>query len=326
MSKSYLNVASRVFNRPLLLEPSYARVFMSALAPRLNIGSLTDFSGDVDMAAEIKSALDSEGLGTRGEAETRHYKLVDGVAVIAVAGSLVHKLGGLKPYSGMTGYDCIVELHRMACADSQVKGVLLDMDSPGGEVAGCFDAARKLRQQAEETGKPLWACCYDLNASAAMALASAASRRLITQTGSAGSVGVVMGHTSYEKLLENEGIKVTLIHSGAHKVDGNPYEDLSPEVLSEFQEESHGLRQDFAELVSSHLGMSVDEVLATEAKMYRGQEAVDIGFADEVINGNDALTVFSQFLCASQAKFGRPPEIDDDAIKALTTPHPCSLR
>src|SRR5690606_39452839 len=57
-----------------------------------------------------------------------------------------------------------------------------------------------------------------------------------------GSVGVVMAHASYEDYLEQEGIKVTLIHSGAHKTDGNPYEDLPGEVLERFQADTDTLR------------------------------------------------------------------------------------
>lgn len=291
--KNYPQIAARVLNTPLLLEPSYARVFFSALASRLNITELADAEGHILTGEKIRMSAASFSPSRDTE---RPYEVVNGAAVIPVSGTLVHKLGRLNTYSGMTGYDGIIGLASMALNDSEVKGVMLDNETPGGEVAGCFDASRQLRQMADAAGKPLWALCYDMNCSAGMALASAAHRRLITQTGVAGSVGVVMAHQDVSKLYDEAGVKVTLIHSGAHKVDGNPYEALPKTVLEQFQQNSDQLRREFAQIVSDHTGLSLDAVLATEAAVYRGQAAIDVGFADELVNGHDAIPMFTQHL------------------------------
>ncbi|MFK8550275.1 S49 family peptidase, partial [Escherichia coli] len=87
--------------------------------------------------------------------------------------------------------------------------VLLDIDSPGGQAAGAFDCADmiyRLRQQ-----KPVWALCNDTACSAAMLLASACSRRLVTQTSRIGSIGVMMSHVSYAGHLAQAGVDITLI-------------------------------------------------------------------------------------------------------------------
>lgn len=294
----FAHIASRVLNTPLLLEPAYARVFFSALASRLNISEISDAEGQVAMGQKLRidgRTYSKTRTNAYGEQEVL-FQVVDSVALLEVKGTLVHKHGYLKPYSGMTGYDGIIARAAMMLAEPDVKGVLMDMHTPGGEVAGCFDTTDRLRQMAAKAGKPIWSLCYDMTASAGMALASAGTRRLITQTGVAGSVGVVMAHASYEEHLKQEGIKVTLIHSGAHKVEGNPYEDLPAEVLARFQGDTHALRQQFAELVARNLGIGVDAVLATEAACYRGQEAIDIGFADQMVNGHEALAEFSEHL------------------------------
>lgn len=294
----FAHIASRVLNTPLLLEPAYARVFFSALASRLNISEINDAEGQVAMGQKLRvdgRTFNKTRINAWGEEEVL-FQVVDSVALLDVKGTLVHKHGYLKPYSGMTGYDGIINRAAMMLAEPDVKGILMDSHTPGGEVAGCFDTADRLRQMADQAGKPIWSLCYDMTASAGMALASAGTRRLITQTGIAGSVGVVMAHASYEEQLKQEGIKVTLIHSGAHKVEGNPYEDLPEEVLARFQSDTHALRQQFAELVARNLGMSVEAVLATEAACYRGQEAIDIGFADQLVNGHEALAEFSEHL------------------------------
>ncbi len=163
-----------------------------------------------------------------GKRPARVYRVVNGIAVLPVTGTLVHRLGGMRPFSGMTGYDGIVACLQQAMADSQVRGILLDIDSPGGQAAGAFDCADmiyRLRQQ-----KPVWALCNDTACSAAMLLASACSRRLVTQTSRIGSIGVMMSHVSYAGHLAQAGVDITLIYSGAHKVDGNQFEALPAEV------------------------------------------------------------------------------------------------
>ncbi len=287
------HIASRVLNKPLLLEPGYARTFFSALAPRIGITELHDASGEILTGEKMRI---SAGSFNSQRDRDRPYEVVNGVAVIPVSGSLVHKFGHLRPYSGMTGYDGIIARAAQALADPEVKGILADYDTPGGEVSGCFDTARKLREMADAAGKPFWSLCYDMACSAGMALSSAAHRRLITATGIAGSVGVVMAHVSYEDFLKEEGITVTLIHSGAQKVDGNPYAALPVEVLGRFQTETDALRREFAQIVATHTGMSLDAVLATEAATYRGQAAIDVGFAHELINGIDAVSHFADHL------------------------------
>ncbi|MCV6588224.1 MAG: S49 family peptidase [Marinobacterium sp.] len=299
--KQFPQIAARVLNTPLLLEPAYARVFFSALASRLGISSLADADGQIGVGESLRTLAESY---TRTRTDANGYKEIvyqvqRSVAVVPVQGTLVHKSGRLNPYSGMTGYDGILQRTAAALADPKVKAVLLDLNTPGGEVSGCFDTARTLRKMADQAGKPLWAIAFDMNCSAGMALASAAHRRLITSTGNAGSVGVVMAHANYQQQLEDAGVDVTLIHSGAHKVDGNPYGALPPEVLERFQTETDALRTEFAQLIADHTRLNIDAVLATEAAVFRGQAAVEVGFADELVNGNEVIEIFSDHLSST---------------------------
>jgi ClpP class serine protease len=287
------NILSRATNTPLLLEPGYARTFFGALAARAGIERLYDANGEIHDREKLRIGAESY---TPSRGRDRPYTVDRGVAVIPVTGTLVNKYGYMKPYSGMTGYDGILKRAAEAFADPEVKGVLLDNDTPGGEVAGCFDCVRSLRTMQINSGKPLWALAYDMNASAGMALASAANRRLITASGYAGSIGVVMAHGSYARQLEKQGIEVTLIYAGKHKADGNPYQSLPDDVYQTLLSSLEQLRTEFAQLVATHIGISVEQVLATEAQMYRGSDAITAGLADEVVNGNDAARIFADHL------------------------------
>ncbi len=85
------------------------------------------------------------------------------------------------------------------------------------------------------TDAGLWALANDMNCSAGQLLASAASRRLVTQTARTGSIGVMMAHSNYGAALEKQGVEITLIYSGSHKVDGNPYSHLPGDVRETLQ-------------------------------------------------------------------------------------------
>lgn len=153
---------------------------------------------------------------------------MNGIAVLPVSGTLVSRTRALQPYSGMTGYNGIIARLQQAASDPMVDGILLDMDTPGGMVAGAFDCADIIARVRDI--KPVWALANDMNCSAGQLLASAASRRLVTQTARTGSIGVMMAHSNYGAVLEKQGVEITLIYSGSHKVDGNPYSHLPDDV------------------------------------------------------------------------------------------------
>lgn len=290
------HIASMAFNEPLMLEPAYARVFFCALAGQLGITRLTDTVSGATLGAEqIAEPLalfgDDEEVGPR---TARSYQITNGIAVLPVSGTLVSKTRSLQPYSGMTGYNGIIARLQQAMSDPGVDGILLDMDTPGGMVAGAFDCADIIARMRDI--KPIWALANDMNCSAGQLIASAASRRLVTQTARTGSIGVMMAHSNYGAALKTQGVEVTLIYSGDHKVDGNPYEKLPKDVRDDFQTRIDATRRMFAEKVAAYTGMSVQSVLDTEAAVFSGQESVDAGLAEELVNNTDALNVMRESL------------------------------
>lgn len=290
------HIASMAFNEPLMLEPAYARVFFCALAGQLGITRLTDSASGVSLGAEqIAEPLalfgDDEEMGPR---PARSYQVTNGIAVLPVSGTLVSKTRSLQPYSGMTGYNGVIARLQQAMSDPGVDGILLDMDTPGGMVSGAFDCADIIARMRDI--KPVWALANDMNCSAGQLIASSASRRFVTQTARTGSIGVMMAHSNYGAALKTNGVEVTLIYSGDHKVDGNPYEKLPKDVRADFQTRIDATRQMFAEKVSAYTGMSVQAVLDTEAAVFCGQESVDNGLADELVNNTDALGVMREAL------------------------------
>ncbi|EQT38475.1 S49 family peptidase [Escherichia coli] len=305
MRRNLSHIIAAAFNEPLLLEPAYARVFFCALGREMGAASLSVPQQQVQLDAPGMLAETDEYMAG-GKRPARVYRVVNGIAVLPVSGTLVHRLGGMRPFSGMTGYDGIVACLQQAMADSQVRGILLDIDSPGGQAAGAFDCADmiyRLRQQ-----KPVWALCNDTACSAAMLLASACSRRLVTQTSRIGSIGVMMSHVSYAGHLAQAGVDITLIYAGAHKVDGNQFEALPAEVRQDMQQRIDAAHRMFAEKVAMYTGLSVDAVTGTEAAVFEGQSGIEAGLADELINASDAISVMATAL-NSNVRGGTMPQL-----------------
>lgn len=292
------HIASMALNEPLLLEPAYARVFFCALGNELGVGRLIDGTTNTVLSPPQMTELAASYGPGRVTISDNGYDIQGRIAIVPISGTLVSKSAALRPYSGMTGYNGIVSRVTAAINDPDVDGILLDMDTPGGMVAGGFDAAdiiARLRSQ-----KPIWSLANDMNCSAGQLLASACSRRLVTQTAKAGSIGVLMAHSNYAGNLEQAGVDITLIFAGAHKVDGNPWEALPKEVRATFQAKMNAIRQSFAEKVSGYTGISVQAVLDTEAAVYTGQESIDAGLSDELVINTDALAVMREAISNSK--------------------------
>ncbi len=295
----HAQIAQRAFNTPLLVEPSKALAFLAGLGPRITGRELRLTGLDVGSEEMTRATLPARaGILTNGLFEQIQqngqtpYAFVDGVAVIEIAGVLVHRGSWIGQSSGQTSYEGIAAQLAAAASDPLVRGIALEIDSFGGEVAGVFDLADAIR--AARTAVPVWAFVAEHAFSAGYALASQADRIILPRTGAVGSIGVVVMHADLSGQLSDAGVTVTLIHSGAHKVDGNPYEPLPDPVRARIQGEIDGLRNLFAETVGAGRGrrLTAEAALATEAECYRGTDAVEAGLADEV---SDPASAFASF-------------------------------
>ena len=316
----HARIAARTFNTPLLIEPSKAMAFLSGLGPRI-LGRRVDI-GDENGGLEstfvppARASILAGGMlddyRQHGEAP---YPVVDGIAVIEISGVLIHRGGWIGQSSGQTSYEGIAAQIEAAANDPAVRGLALEIDSFGGEVAGVFDLADRIR--AIRATKPVWAFVAEHAFSAGYALASQATRILLPRTGALGSIGVVVMHADLSGQLDQDGMQVTLIHSGSHKVDGNPYEPLPAEVRNGIQREIDVLRFLFAETVAAGRAgrLSQDAAMATEAATYRGADAIAAGLADEVTDLARGFAAFRQLVT-------RTPTLSPARARRAFLPHP----
>lgn len=272
----FAHLAQRMFNVPLAIHPDKAEVIMAALAERLGITSMVRLNGEA-MSLEPMAIYGDDSPARRGDPG---YDMAGPVAVIPVQSTLVQKTGTLRPYSGMTGYDGIRQSFLTALDDPEVKAIVLDVDSPGGEVAGCFDLVDTIYNARGE--KPIHAILAENAFSAAYAIASAADRITVPRTGGTGSIGVICMHVDWSRALDSAGLKVTFITYGDRKADGHPEIPLSKEALARFQSDIDTMGELFVETVARNRNIAASKVRDTEAATYMGEAGVSLGLADQV--------------------------------------------
>lgn len=220
----------------------------------------------------------------------RPYVVVDGILQIPVQGMLLHKF----PYSvgrWATGYQYIEKALERGLADPEVKGIALISDSPGGMVAGCFECAEKIYEARGQ--KPIRAYASDSAYSAAYMTVSAGDSVTVSKSGGVGSIGVVLAHVEYSKMLEKEGITVTLLHEGKHKVDGNPYEELSDTAKTRLQSRLKKMYAQFTSSVARNRNLDEKVVRGTEALTYDAEEGIEIKLADKIGALEEELALFA---------------------------------
>lgn len=272
------HLASRLFGTPLLVHRAKLDVILAVMGERLGVAPpLADLALPVPKSATTAPT---------------------GIAVIPILGTLVKRSLGMEAASGLTSYSEIAAMLDAAVADPMVSGILLDIDSPGGEASGSFELARRVREAAAI--KPIWAVANDAAYSAAYAIAASAQRLFVTETGGVGSIGVIALHIDQSIKDANDGYRYTAITSGAHKNDYSPHEPLSDAAKSELQSEVDRLYAIFTEHVAAMRGLDLDAVRATEAGLFFGANAVVQGLADGIQTLDATLTEFQLFLNAPQ--------------------------
>ncbi|MCI0430770.1 MAG: S49 family peptidase [Rhodospirillales bacterium] len=196
----------------------------------------------------------------------------EGVAVIPVTGPVFRYANLFTEISGATSVEVLATDFRSALDNPDIRGVVLEIDSPGGQVAGISEFAEQVRA----ANKPVVAYISDLGASAAYWIASAAGRVVIRDTAKAGSVGVV---ATLRKSKPGDMIEIVSSQSPKKRPD------LDTEGgLAELRKVVDDIAQVFVEQVAAYRGSSVEHVLEHfgQGGVLVGKHAVSAGLADEL--------------------------------------------
>lgn len=278
-------LASRLYGTPLLIARPKLEVILGVVARKL--------AGDT-LATPPPANVDA---GMSGGLQVQ-----DGIAILPVLGTLVRRASYIGAASGLTSYHDIEAMAEQAFADPMVKAVLLEIDSSGGEAGGVFDLAQRLRQLAHTSGKPLWAIADEAALSAAYAIAAAADRLWVTRTAEVGSIGVVAVHVDESVADAKAGLNYTFLHAGAHKIDGHPHAPLPAPVAADIQTDIDQLHAQFIALVAGFRRLTPEAIRDTEARVYRGEAAVQAGLADQIGTRAEAITALQRQMAMSAGR------------------------
>ncbi len=263
---------------PLVLDPKKCKLSPVGVAAALH-----------DPAErQARSGARAKALGLVADEPHRLFEFRAGVARIKIRGVLLND-DWIDPWWGESGYKGLSAQFAAALADPDVEAILLDINSAGGVVNGLFDLVDEIHA-GRAVGKPIWAVATDTALSAAYAIASAADAVFLPRLGAVGSIGVWTLHTDLSKWLEDVGIKITLISSGARKVDGHPFATLPDDVKARIQADVDHTRQVFAESVARNRSLEVEAVLGTEAGIFDDRDAIGAGLADAVATEKVVVT------------------------------------
>lgn len=219
-------------------------------------------------------------------------------AVINIVGPLMHHEEKVTPEMAAFGikcpdsYDGIKGRFREACA-SQVTHILLNIDCPGGLVAGCFDTVDELRRMAAAAGKTVWAYVDAQATSGGYALACAAEKIFVPRSGIVGSIGVIDTLGDQTALDRAMGLNYVVITSGSRKADGNPHVSISEDAVAAAQVIVDTLSSHFHEIVAQYRGISAETVKGFECGLFCGQQAIDAGLADQIATYDQVVAMLA---------------------------------
>lgn len=219
------------------------------------------------------------------------YQVTEGgIAVVSLSGPLMKQASSL---SGGTSTVRARAAIRAAANDTNVSGILLRIDSPGGTAAGTQALADDVA--AANQKKPVYSYIEDLGASAAYWVASQAQKVFTNPTGLVGSIGTFMVLEDMSAMAAQKGVKVHVVRAGAMKGSGTPGTEITPQQLEHFQGIVDSLNEHFVRAVAQGRSLSLVRIRElADGRVHVGEAAKALGLVDAVQSFDETLHTLSQ--------------------------------
>jgi protease-4 len=205
-------------------------------------------------------------------------------------GSKKNQVGVVEITGAIVESDNILRQIKSFREDEQIKAIVMRINSPGGGVGASQEIYREIRKTTET--KKVVASMASVAASGGYYVAAATDKIMANPGTVTGSIGVIMGYTNIEKLLEKIGVLPVVIKSGRYKDLGSPVRELSAEEREILQQFSDGLHAQFIRDVAEGRGIDEDKVAAVaDGRVFTGKWAFENGLVDQLGNLQDALAL-----------------------------------
>lgn len=229
-------------------------------------------------------------LNTDTEYRDMMVSLHGDVAIINITGSLVAgQTGSWGAYFGVIGYEDIKAAVMWAASRPEVKSLVYNIDSGGGDVAGVNGTAEFISKMS--TVKPSVTFTDGYLASAAAWIGTATNYVVASDTSLVGSVGILTVHADRSKFFEENGIKYTVTRAGEEKALANPYEPLTDKAKANLQSRVDALYDVFINRMALQRGVTKDVADSKfgQGREFIGKQAMSAGLVDKIGTLEDAI-------------------------------------
>jgi protease-4 len=256
------------------------------------VGFAMPFLGLACIAAVcLFSLVGASGLASTGASQSEAH--ISGplsgpaVAVIDINGEIVSGSSGtIGLGSSYAVSGDIIPLVRQAAADSEVKAILLRIDSPGGSVV----ASDEIYHALKGCSKPIVVSMGELDASGGFYISMAAQYLVANPNTLTGSIGVISEFPEASQLMKNLGVTVAVIKSGAVKDMGSMYRPMTDDEKAIWQQVIDETYASFVKIVADGRHLSLDQVYAlADGRVFTGRQALALGLVDALGYEEDAL-------------------------------------
>ncbi len=185
----------------------------------------------------------------------------------------------------------IINQIKEAKSNSNVKAILLSVNTPGG---GVYETA-ELYNELKNSGKDVYVSMKKQATSGGYYVSMAAKKIFANTETTTGSLGVIMSYVSAQKFLNDHGIKQETIRSGEQKAVGGLTEDLPESTRKIYQEQNKEAYDSFVKAIAQGRSMSDDEVRKlADGRTYTGTQAVENKLIDKIGTEEDLINFIKE--------------------------------
>lgn len=217
------------------------------------------------------------------------------IAVLSVDG-VIQDLGGVSTLFG-TGYNHQFFMSQLndVLEDQTVKGIVLQVDSPGGGVVESAEIYDGIRAIQEHRDIPVYVSMGGMAASGGYYISAPAEKIFVNQETITGSIGVIMESINYSKLAEKVGIDFNTIKTGPYKDMMSPSREMTDEERDMLQEMIGDSYDRFVEIIADGREMSDAEVRkVADGRIMNGRQAIEAGLADDYGKASDVIAALQE--------------------------------
>ncbi len=207
------------------------------------------------------------------------------VALIPVTGVIIGSEDSSFLFESITNSLETVEFIEKADRNTNIKAIILEINSPGGSAVASEEIANAIKK----TNKTTVAWIREQGTSGAYWVASAADHVVASRVSITGSIGVIASYLEFPGLLEEYNVTYRRLVAGKYKDIGTPFKEMTSEEQAIFQENLGLIRDYFVSEVAKNRNLKKNDVdKIANGLFYLGSQAKELGLVDE-LGGKDEV-------------------------------------